>query len=291
MNEMARGVRADVGDQDLRRRPRRADSERKRGQVQGIVESIPGAEDVSTRSRSQAQPVLADPRRPAMRSRATDSGEGMCWSSSRRWRDEVGQVRDGHRRFDLVAAIAGPVRAGARRSAESLWQLRLDERIPLSTLARVEEVEGPSTINARMGQAPHRRCKTNVRGTRRGLIRGGGKTAPCRGRSSCSGQVLASSWGGQFENYERARERLYIVVPMVLVSILGLLYVTYRNIRDALRCVHGSSFRSGWRRARIVAARHGLHRFPRASGSSRCRVSRCSHWFSCRTVRQRIARA
>ena len=39
-------------------------------------------------------------------------------------------------------------------------------------------------------------------------------------------------WGGQFENMERARKRLIIVVPLALLSILVLLYLTYQGIAD-----------------------------------------------------------
>jgi cobalt-zinc-cadmium resistance protein CzcA len=42
-------------------------------------------------------------------------------------------------------------------------------------------------------------------------------------------------WGGQFEQLESARTRLLVVVPLTLVLIFGLLYLTYGNLVDALR--------------------------------------------------------
>jgi cobalt-zinc-cadmium resistance protein CzcA len=51
-------------------------------------------------------------------------------------------------------------------------------------------------------------------------------------------------WGGQFENYERARERLLLVIPLAVVLIFTLLYLTYRNIVDALRVFTGVPL--GW---------------------------------------------
>src|SRR5439155_24565101 len=51
-------------------------------------------------------------------------------------------------------------------------------------------------------------------------------------------------WGGQFENYQRARNRLFLVVPLALVLIFGLLYMTYGNIVDALRVL--TSVPLGW---------------------------------------------
>ena len=49
-------------------------------------------------------------------------------------------------------------------------------------------------------------------------------------------------WGGQFENLQRAQQRLMIVVPLALALIFGLLYLTYRNVIDALRVFTGVPF-------------------------------------------------
>jgi Cu(I)/Ag(I) efflux system membrane protein CusA/SilA len=40
-------------------------------------------------------------------------------------------------------------------------------------------------------------------------------------------------WSGQYENQERARKRLMIVVPVVIVIIFGLLYLTYNSALEA----------------------------------------------------------
>jgi cobalt-zinc-cadmium resistance protein CzcA len=41
-------------------------------------------------------------------------------------------------------------------------------------------------------------------------------------------------WGGQFENMQRAQKRLMIVVPLALLLIIALLYLTYRNVTDTI---------------------------------------------------------
>ena len=40
-------------------------------------------------------------------------------------------------------------------------------------------------------------------------------------------------WGGQFENQSRAMARLALVIPLSLAIIFSLLYVTFRNVRQA----------------------------------------------------------
>ena len=44
-------------------------------------------------------------------------------------------------------------------------------------------------------------------------------------------------WTGQFEHQVRAKARLWLVAPLVLVVILGILYFTYRDLADALLVV------------------------------------------------------
>jgi cobalt-zinc-cadmium resistance protein CzcA len=51
-------------------------------------------------------------------------------------------------------------------------------------------------------------------------------------------------WGGQFENFERARQRLQIVVPLALALILLLLYMTYHHFGDVLLVFTGVPFAS-----------------------------------------------
>jgi cobalt-zinc-cadmium resistance protein CzcA len=152
----------------------------------------------------------------------------------------VGEVIEGQLRFPLVVRLPDRLRAGASAIGGILVATAAGQRIPLSTLATVEEVEGPSTITREWGQ---RRIsvQVNVRGRDVGSY-----VDEARQRLAAAVKLPPGryrlEWGGQFENYERARERLLIVVPMVLVSILGLLYVTYRNIRDSLRVFTGVPF-------------------------------------------------
>ena len=41
------------------------------------------------------------------------------------------------------------------------------------------------------------------------------------------------AWSGQYENQQRAKSRLLIVVPVVLLVIFGLLYLTYKSAVEA----------------------------------------------------------
>ena len=51
-------------------------------------------------------------------------------------------------------------------------------------------------------------------------------------------------FGGQFEHYQRVRRRLLVVVPLAVVSIFVLLFLTYQNMVDSLRVLTGVPL--GW---------------------------------------------
>jgi cobalt-zinc-cadmium resistance protein CzcA len=51
-----------------------------------------------------------------------------------------------------------------------------------------------------------------------------------------------TTWGGQFENQQRAARRLTIVVPIALALIFALLFVTFRSVRQAVLVIANIPF-------------------------------------------------
>jgi cobalt-zinc-cadmium resistance protein CzcA len=116
------------------------------------------------------------------------------------------------------------------------------ERIPLSRLAEVEVVEGPSTITREWGQ---RRVVVTANVDQRDL---GSFVAEAQRRVDAEVQLPPGryhfAWGGQFEHYLSARRRLWLVVPLAGVLVFALLFLSYRNVVDAMRVMTGVPF--GW---------------------------------------------
>jgi copper/silver efflux system protein len=101
--------------------------------------------------------------------------------------------------------------------------------VPLGQLAEIRQVSGPAMISSENGLLVVT-VLLNVRGrdvgsfieeARRALA-----TVPLP-----SGSYL--EWSGQYENEARARQRLQIVVPVVLLVIYLLLYLTYGSLLEA----------------------------------------------------------
>ncbi len=237
MNEMIAGVRGDVAvkiygdDLDV--------LAQKAAEVGAILGAVPGASDLST-EQVTGQPVLqirAD--REALARHGVPAQAVMDLVQAIGGK-RVGDVVEGQLRFPLVVRLADSLRAGASAIGSILVATPAGQRLPLASLATIEEVEGPSTITREWGQ---RRIsvQVNVRGRDPGSYVAEARRRVAEAVKLPPGRYRID-WGGQFENYERARERLLIVVPIVLVAIFGLLFVTYRNLRDSLRVFTGVPF-------------------------------------------------
>ena len=127
-----------------------------------------------------------------------------------------------------------------RRSA---WADSADRRrggIPLARLAHFEKVEGASKINRDWGQ---RRVSVNVniRSRDQGSFIDEAQKA-VKEKVILPSPRYRLEWGGTIEHYQRAKARLWIVVPIALCSIFALLYVTYHSLLDAIRVFFGVPF-------------------------------------------------
>ena len=101
----------------------------------------------------------------------------------------------------------------------------------LGEVADIEITEGAASIKSENGRLRNY-VRLNVRGrdaedfVREARQRVADKLVLPRG--------VNLEWTGQFEHEARARQRLWLVAPLVLVVILTILYLTYRDLADAL---------------------------------------------------------
>jgi cobalt-zinc-cadmium resistance protein CzcA len=114
------------------------------------------------------------------------------------------------------------------------------EQIPLVRLAEIREVEGPKMISRDWGK---RRVtiQCNVRGRDVGSFVKEAQSRIAAGVELPS-NLYRIEWGGQFENMSRAQARLTVVVPLALLLIMALLFMSFRNLRDTLFVFSGVPF-------------------------------------------------
>jgi heavy metal efflux system protein len=236
VNEMVAGVRADLGvkifgdDLEVLRQ--------KAAEVQAILESIPGASDVTT-EQVTGQPILqiAVDRQAAARHGV--AARDIMRVVGALGTLEVGEMQEGERRFPIAIRLDERL----RRDAQAIGRILVDApggaRIPLARLARIETVQGPAQVSREWGV---RRIvvQANVRGRDLGSFVADAQRALNDGLDLPTGYYVR--YGGQFENLERARSRLLVVVPIALGLIFLLLYMTYGRALDAVRVFSGVPF-------------------------------------------------
>ena len=141
----------------------------------------------------------------------------------------AGKIFEGDRRFDVVIRLEEVARNDPAQLAALPIVAADGTVVPLSSVARIDVREGPNQISRNNGS---RRIvvQSNVRGRDLGGFVQEAQTAVAD-VSLPAGVYL--TWGGQFENLQRAEARLMMVVPVVFLLIGSLLYMALGTIREA----------------------------------------------------------
>jgi cobalt-zinc-cadmium resistance protein CzcA len=232
-NELIAGVRSDVavmvyGD-DFVAMSRTAQ------QVAKVLNGIAGAADVRVEQVSGQPTITASVDRTiaaAQGVHASDAADALAIALAGR---AAGQVNEGDRRFDVVVRLDDAYRFDPAIMEQLPVMPENAEAgaptVPLSSVARFDVTEGPNQIS-RLNGKRRMIVQANVRG--RDL---GGFVAEAQAKVAEQVQPPPSGWidwGGQFENLERASARLGLIVPLVFLTIGGLLVWALRSWKDAL---------------------------------------------------------
>ncbi len=142
----------------------------------------------------------------------------------------AGQIYEGEKRFDLVLRYAQDARKGMQNISQIYISLPSSEQIPLSQVADIDFVDAPVQISRENTQ---RRITVGIN------VRG-------RDVESVVNEIEATlkqkvklpagyffTFGGQFENLERAKARLSVAVPVALGLIFSLLYFTFGSLKQS----------------------------------------------------------
>ena len=136
----------------------------------------------------------------------------------------ITSVFEGERRFDITARYKPAARTDLADLGNILVHTADGGRIPLSQLAEIRVVNGASII-ARRENERQITVRTNIRGRDQGGFVKDAQAKFARAVRLPSGYTV--DWGGQFENLERARKRLTVVLPMTIALIFALLFFAF----------------------------------------------------------------
>jgi cobalt-zinc-cadmium resistance protein CzcA len=195
-----------------------------------VLASLPGAADIKMIPRSGLPSVNIQVDRAAV-ARYGINASDVLDTIETIGGHVVGQVVEGQARFPLAVRFEET----ARQNLDQLKDISVAAPdgvlIPLVQLAQISVSEGPVAV-WRDNLSRRITVAANVRGTDLGSFVARAKSAITRQIDLPQGWWL--EWGGQYENLQRASNRLMILVPAALLLILVLLYNTFSSMRMAL---------------------------------------------------------
>ena len=142
----------------------------------------------------------------------------------------AGTMFEGERRFDITVRYVPEARTNITAIGNVLVPTREGGRVPLSQLAEIKVVNGASIIARRENQRQIT-VRTNIRGRDQGSF-----VADAQKR--IQGKVplpngYEVTWGGQFENLQRAQKRLTVILPITIAIIFVLLFFMFGSPKYA----------------------------------------------------------
>ena len=142
----------------------------------------------------------------------------------------VTEFIDGRRRFQVAVRLPETYRRDRHALGSILLAAPEGEQVPLGRVAEIRRASGPEVVHREDSQ---RRIvvQCNVRGRDMGSFVGEAQSRIQADVDLPTGYYI--TWGGQFENQQRAMQRLMLVLPAVLLVIFMLLYLTFRSAKQS----------------------------------------------------------
>ncbi len=228
-NELITGVRSDIAikvfGEDL-------DILQEKGlEIKSLIEDVKGANDITVEKVSGLPQMQVKFNRAKMSIHGLNIATLNDMISMAFAGKTMGVIFEGEQRFDLVARLEND----QRKSIEDLKGLMIDTplgtKIPLNEVAEIKYTKGPAQISR---DQTNRRIVVGVNVRNSDL-----QTVVDEIKSRLQGNLdlpagYRITYGGQFENLQRASNRLLYAVPIALALIFIMLYFAFKSIIESI---------------------------------------------------------
>jgi cobalt-zinc-cadmium resistance protein CzcA len=227
-NELISGARADVQisvfGEDIQELRRLSD------EIASVVRTVNGSGDIRVERLLGAPQITVQIERNRLARYGIKAEDALRTVQASRVGVPVGLVYESARRFGIKVIAPLP-----SADAEGLGGLFVEthdgQTVPLSEVATIQETDGPAQIR-HVNLLRTVRVEVNLRG--RDLVSWVGEARAKVEREVRMPNEYRTVWGGQFDNFERAKKRLSMVVPMALAIIFGMLLWMFQAPRYAV---------------------------------------------------------
>ena len=198
--------------------------------AESAIASVPGAADPAVVKASEEPVIGVTPDRKALARWDLDLGGLQGYIETALSGHAASQLWDGEKKFDVTVRFP----TAARLDLSSIRQLRVPLKdgsiVPVSALAQVAMAKGPAAVTRENGKR-YIGVRTNVRNRDLGSF-----IADAQARVAAKVQLPVGyemTWGGEFENQQRAMARLALVLPLALLLTFLLLFSAFGTLWDA----------------------------------------------------------
>ena len=228
VDEMVTGVKADIAikvfGEDLDTLIEKAN------EIAKVARAIRGYRDMRVEKVGGAQYLNMTIDRQAIARQSLNASDVNDIIESAIGEKPVTEIYEGERRFEAVVRLPESLRNNFPAIRNMVIDAPSGAKVPLHELAKIRLEEGPAEIRREDGK---RRIVVGVNVQDRDL---GGFVAELQDRVKRDVALppgYSLSWGGQFENMERALHHLMIIVPITIGAIFFLLFLLFGSVRLA----------------------------------------------------------
>lgn len=198
--------------------------------IVGVLKEVPGAQDVIIDQEPPLPQVRIDVDRDAAARLGINVADVMALIQTGIGGSPVTQVFVEDRSYNVVARFLN----SSRNNAEAIGNLTLTAangaHVALAQVARIRLAEGETTITREMSKR-HLTVRLNLRGRDLSTFLEEARTRIDKDVPYDHTRIRVS-WGGQFENQQRAQARLAVIMPMVLALMFVMLFGEFKNLRQ-----------------------------------------------------------
>ncbi len=200
-------------------------------QIEMLVKTITGTRDVAMEQIAGESQLVITPKRDALSRYGLSVDNVLTLVRDGLGGSSAGQIINGNERYDIYVRLQQEFRDNAAAIADLRLRSPSGAIVRLSDVAAVEFSSGPPQV--RRDDVQRRLViQANVEGRDMGSV-----VADIRNAIDTQMQLppgYAVSIGGQFENQQRAQQRLMMIVPLSLGLIALLLYFAFGSVGQAL---------------------------------------------------------
>ncbi len=196
-----------------------------------LIEQVPGAADVGIVKSGETPQMAVRLDRAAMARYDLDLDDVQDFIETAMGGHVASDMLDGEKRFDVTVRLPETTRQDVSAIKRIMLPLKDGSIIPLSAIADVSMGTGRAAITRENGRR-YIGVRMNVRNRDLGSF-----VAEARAKVDAAVKMepgYQMTWGGEFENQQRAMKRLKLVIPLALLITFLLLFSAFGRVSDAL---------------------------------------------------------